>query len=92
MKRIHCFFSGKVQGVFFRDNTKMKAVSLGLVGFVRNLEDGRVEVVAEGEEEKLKELLEFCKKGEWGAEVTGIEINWEEVGEGEELEGFVVVY
>ena len=56
MKRIHVIISGRVQGVFFRYNTNKVANKLGLKGFVRNLSDGCVEVVAEGSEDKLKEL------------------------------------
>jgi len=53
--------SGMVQGVYYRSNTKDKALSLGLKGWVRNLLDGRVEVVAEGEEEQLMQLLDYCR-------------------------------
>jgi acylphosphatase len=54
------------------------AQKLGLSGFVRNLPDGRVEVVAEGPEEKLQELIEFCHRGPPLAHVTHVEIRWEE--------------
>lgn len=78
MKRVHLFVSGRVQGVFFRAHTRDLARRLGLKGFVRNLPDGRVEVVAEGPEEKLQELIEFCRHGPPLAHVTGTEIHWEE--------------
>ena len=58
MKRIHLIISGDVQGVFFRHNTNKVGNRLGLKGFVRNLPDGKVEVVAEGDEKKLRELIE----------------------------------
>ncbi len=57
MKRIHVFFSGYVQGVGFRYTARRIADSLGLVGWVKNCYDGRVELVAEGEEEVLTEML-----------------------------------
>jgi acylphosphatase len=78
MKRVHLFVSGRVQGVFFRAHTRDLAQKLGLSGFVRNLPDGRVEVVAEGPEEKLQELIEFCHRGPPLAHVTRVEIRWEE--------------
>lgn len=78
MKRVHLFVAGRVQGVFFRAHTRDLAQRLGLTGFVRNLPDGRVEVVAEGPEEKLQELIAFCHHGPPLAHVTGVEIHWEE--------------
>ncbi|MCS7216104.1 MAG: acylphosphatase [Candidatus Bipolaricaulota bacterium] len=78
MKRVHLFVSGRVQGVFFRAHTRDLAQRLGLTGFVRNLPDGRVEVVAEGPEEKLQELVAFCHRGPPLAHVTGVEVRWEE--------------
>ncbi|MFN3347089.1 MAG: acylphosphatase [Candidatus Bipolaricaulaceae bacterium] len=78
MKRVHLFVSGRVQGVFFRAHTRDLAQRLGLTGFARNLPDGRVEVVAEGPEEKLQELINFCHHGPPLAHVTAVEIRWEE--------------
>ncbi len=78
MKRVHLFVSGRVQGVFFRAHTRELAQRLGLTGFVRNLPDGRVEVVAEGPAEKLQELIQFCHHGPPLAHVTGVEIRWED--------------
>ncbi len=60
--RLHAFISGRVQGVFFRVYTKEKALMLGLTGWVRNLRDGRVEVVAEGNEDNLRKLLQWLQK------------------------------
>lgn len=74
MKCVHLIVSGRVQGVFFRDNTRKKANELGLNGYAKNLADGDVEVVAEGNEDKLKELIDFIKKGPGIASVTGIQI------------------
>ncbi len=72
--RVHVFVSGKVQGVFFRSGTKDKAEELGLAGWVRNLQDGRVEAVFEGEEGKVEKMVEWCRKGPEYARVTGVEV------------------
>lgn len=68
-----------VQGVWFRHNTNIVGNKLGLVGFVRNLPDGNVEVVAEGDEDKLKELIEFCKIGPIGADVKNVKIEYQKL-------------
>jgi len=75
--RIHIFVYGMVQGVFFRANTVSVARKLGLKGWVRNRRDGSVEIVAEGEKEKLIELLEWCKRGPEGAVVERVDHEWE---------------
>lgn len=77
-RRAHLLISGRVQGVFYRANTRDEARRLGLTGWVRNLPDGRVEAVAEGEEEKLKRLIDWCHKGPPGAVVRGVEVHWED--------------
>lgn len=85
--RAHLFVSGRVQGVFFRSHTTEKARELGLTGWVRNLEDGRVEAVFEGEKERVEEIVEWAKKGPAFARVDGIEIFWENFkGEFEDFE------
>ncbi len=76
MMRLHAFISGIVQGVFFRSNTVAHAKQLGLKGWVRNLDDGRVEVVAEGGVESLKKLLKWLYKGPSGAIVKKVEYEW----------------
>jgi len=75
-KRLECQIFGRVQVVMFRDFTKRQARSLGLTGTVENLEDGSVLVVAEGEEEKLRELLVYLKRGPIFARVDRLEENW----------------
>ena len=72
MKRLIATVYGLVQGVFFRRNTKEVALRLGLTGYVENLDDGSVRVVAEGEEPKLKELLLWLHKGPEGARVESV--------------------
>jgi acylphosphatase len=76
--RAHVFVSGRVQGVFFRQKTKQQADSLGVNGWVRNLPDGRVEAVFEGEEEAVKALVEYCHHGPSYARVTNIDASWED--------------
>ena len=69
----HCFVSGRVQGVFYRQSTQTKAKALGLVGWVRNLPDGRVELMACGEKTDVQILLNWLWKGPIAAEVTHVE-------------------
>jgi acylphosphatase len=76
--RVHVFVSGKVQGVFFRSSTKNMAEKLGLYGWVRNLADGRLEAIFEGNKEAVEKMVVWCRKGPESARVTGIEIIWEE--------------
>lgn len=78
LARVHIYVSGRVQGVFYRSNTRRKALELGITGWVRNLPDGRVEIVAEGEREKLERLIEWCRHGPPLARVEDLEIIWEE--------------
>ncbi len=75
--RAHVYVSGRVQGVYFRQNTKNQAQKYGVNGWVSNLEDGRVEAVFEGEEEAVKAVVEFCRRGPKGAVVTDFAVNWE---------------
>lgn len=76
--RLHACISGRVQGVAFRFFAQHEARVLGLTGWVRNLYDGRVEVVAEGERERLEQFLAELKKGPRLARVEKVEITWEE--------------
>ncbi len=86
----HVLISGRVQGVFFRSNTKDKAGKLGLTGWVRNLPDGRVEAVFEGEKEKVKEMIEWCRKGPRFANVRKIDVEFERASN--EFTGFEIRY
>ncbi len=72
--RAHVFVIGEVQGVFFRSETRNEARKHGVKGWVRNLPDGKVEAVFEGEEREVKALIEFCKRGPSGAHVTGAQV------------------
>jgi len=76
--RCHVFVSGLVQGVFYRAFAQENAEKLGLTGFVRNMPDDRVETVIEGEEAKIKKLLDILKRGPPGASVDNLDVKWEE--------------
>jgi len=75
--RAHVYIKGRVQGVFYRAWTLRQAHDLQLTGWVRNLEDGRVEVVAEGEKDKLIKLIEAVGKGPTLARVVHTDLIWE---------------
>ena len=74
--RLHLLIYGNVQGVFFRANAQSQAKTLGLTGWVRNVGDGSVEVMAEGDPQRLRKLAEWCKKGPGGAEVESVKETW----------------
>ncbi len=78
MKCAHLIVSGKVQGVFFRANVRDKSLQLGLKGYAKNLENGDVEVVAQGEEEKIKDLIDFIKKSPGISKVANIDVRHKE--------------
>ena len=69
-----CLVSGKVQGVFYRASTAERARALGVTGYAKNLADGRVEVLACGEEAKVKELVDWLWKGPPAAKVQGVDV------------------
>jgi acylphosphatase len=72
--RVHVFISGKVQGVYFRQNTVGKAQELNVLGWIRNLKDGRVEAVFEGEKVDVNKLVDWCNDGPKNAIVKNMEI------------------
>ncbi|MGQ9462667.1 MAG: acylphosphatase [Candidatus Fervidibacter sp.] len=77
--RMRAIVNGIVQGVGFRYFTVYQAQRIGgITGYVRNLRDGNVEVVAEGEKDKLEQLLVQLRKGPTGARVTGVDVFWEQ--------------
>ncbi len=75
--RVRLLIQGRVQGVWFRETTRRTATSLGVKGWVRNLPDGRVEVVAEGPEDQVNKLVKWCHKGPPAAKVTSVEVQEE---------------
>jgi acylphosphatase len=72
MRRATLRIRGKVQGVFFRESTRVEATRLGLTGWVRNCQDGSVEAVAEGESAALEEFIRWCHRGPQAARVTDV--------------------
>jgi acylphosphatase len=73
-QRIHIFIKGKVQGVFFRQTTKVMAEKKNVTGWVKNLHDGRVEAVLEGNDIDVSEVVEWCHEGPVNAVVDDVEI------------------
>lgn len=73
MQCLHCYVSGRVQGVWYRASTQRRAQELELNGYARNLADGRVEVVACGEDARLRQLREWLWQGSTAAEVDNVE-------------------
>lgn len=86
MAQAHVFVEGKVQGVYFRDTTRKRAEEQGVEGWVRNLSDGRVEAVFQGDRDDVEAMIDLCREGPPRARVDGVEVDW---GEGDEdLAGF----
>lgn len=80
--RAHLLISGRVQGVAFRYYAQDIAQSLEIKGWVRNCWDGKVEIVMEGEEEKVEQLINWCYRGPGSAIVEKVDIEWEKyIGE-----------
>jgi acylphosphatase len=79
--RAHIFISGRVQGVDFRYATKTRADALGLTGWVRDLLDGRVEAIFEGEEGAVRQAIHWCRVGTPSASVDQVEVTFESVTE-----------
>ena len=71
-KSVRLYIDGTVQGVFFRNFIKENAEKNDIHGFVRNLEDGRVEVFLEGDNEKVDRMIEICKKGPRHAQIKNV--------------------
>ncbi len=76
-RRVHLWVRGYVQGVGYRAAVRQRGALLGLSGWVRNLPDGRVEIVAEGDEGALQQLIAWCNRGPEMAEVEAVEVRWE---------------
>ena len=77
LQRITIICHGRVQGVFYRDSTRKKALELGLVGTVKNLPDGTVQIVAEGSRESLEALAEWAKLGPPASNVSHLGLSYE---------------
>jgi acylphosphatase len=74
MTRVRVRVRGRVQGVFFRAEARSRAESLGVAGWVRNAEDGSVEAVFEGDEARVRSMVDWCRRGPSGARVDDVEI------------------
>jgi len=72
--RAHVIVTGRVQGVFYRAETAAKARRLNITGWVRNLPDGRVEAVFEGEDISVQKVIDFCHHGPANAYVTDVDV------------------
>jgi acylphosphatase len=76
LKQVQLFVRGRVQGVYFRASTQREAKRLGLTGWVKNRPDGSVEILAEGEEDELKELIGWANRGPSAARVERVDVRW----------------
>ena len=81
MKQAHIFISGSVQGVGYRFFIKSWAKTFGVVGWVKNSPEGKVEAVFRGDEKSIEDLIAKCRKGPFLAEVKDVVVNWEEGGD-----------
>jgi acylphosphatase len=75
-ERVEVHVGGRVQGVCYRASAREEAQRLGVLGEVRNLPDGRVEVIAEGPRDRLEQLVAWCRKGPPAAEVADVSARW----------------
>lgn len=75
-KRIHLIVRGRVQGVYFRAATQREARRLGITGWVKNRNDGSVELLAEGEEDSIRELASWAQHGPTAARVENVDTRW----------------
>jgi len=80
--RAHVFVSGRVQGVFFRYSCAREAAAEELRGWVRNLGDGRVEALFQGRKASVEKLIAWCRVGPTAARVAGVDVKWEQPGDG----------
>jgi acylphosphatase len=76
--RAQAIISGRVQGVFFRMETKRAADKIGVCGSVRNLKDGAVEALFEGDQDRVNDVLSWCRQGPPQADVADVAVTWSE--------------
>lgn len=89
-ERAQLKITGRVQGVGFRNSTRRKARQLGVTGWVKNLADGSVKVVAEGEREDVENLISWANSGPRFANVDKVEVEWKEPKD--EFDNFTIRY
>ena len=90
VKRATVFYTGRVQGVGFRYTVREIACGYEVTGYVRNLPDGRVELVAEGVEEEVRAYAEALRTSQLGSHIRNADVNWREAAE--EFRGFDIRY
>ncbi len=73
-RRVHVWIRGRVQGVFFRAYTRDAAQQIGVTGWVRNLPDGRVEAVFEGESDRVERMIEWCREGSPMSRIENVDL------------------
>jgi acylphosphatase len=78
VKRVRARIRGRVQGVFFRAEAQARAESLGVAGWIRNAEDGTVEAVFEGDDDRVDSMADWCRRGPSGARVDEVELETDE--------------
>ncbi len=88
VKRVRVLLKGKVQGVFFRDFAKQNANKLGIVGYVKNLRSGDLEIVVQGEERNIDQYVKFCRSGPIFAKVGSVSIDLVHIEDESEYEFF----
>lgn len=89
-KRVELKIYGRVQGVFYRDRARRRAIKFNIIGFVKNESDGTVFIAAEGGEENLKKFIEWCYNGPILAKVNKIDVEWKQaIGE---FKNFDILY
>ncbi len=88
-QRVTVFYTGRVQGVGFRYTTKTRAAGFDVSGTVRNLDDGRVELIAQGERTELEDFLADIRDSEVGRFIKDEKVLWSEANE--DLKGFEIV-
>ena len=88
--RARAVISGRVQGVFFRVETKRAADRIGVYGWVRNRRDGTVEAVFEGDKDRVDAVLEWCKEGPPHAHVVDVDVSWNDYTGA--FQGFEITY
>jgi acylphosphatase len=88
--RVHAIISGRVQGVFYRMETQGAAGRIGVNGWVRNLPDGTVEAVFEGEKDRVTSMLNWCQKGPPNSRVDQVKVDWQDYSG--EFSDFKVTY
>jgi len=77
MVRVHLKIYGQVQGVFFRQSAKLEAERNGIVGWVKNLGDGSVEIMAQGDKKLVDQFIKWCRGGPPFAQIEKVDIHWE---------------